>query len=240
MPATAAGQCAHPSITRKLWTETHPPPRLLRCAAPRQWGQRERRQRHQAVPPSPGFTLNDSAGAAERSSAPGQVSAFSPRAMAAQGWSEWLSGLLSGLWPRLPPQPGSHEAFLEEMRVSALLDKEKRKPAGQRDEELVHKLRVERYTLGLANAQVGTAAAAAGLSRGLVPDRQPCALGIPCFIRRSISICTCHLPTSHAGLEAPVQVCRFRLGPHHPHLLRWGAVGDAAHRCVVPRTGRLL
>ncbi|PRW51170.1 E3 ubiquitin- ligase RNF213-like [Chlorella sorokiniana] len=73
--------------------------------------------------------------------------------MAAQSWAEWLSGLVSGLWPRLTPQPGSHEARLEEMRVSALLDKELRKPAGQRDEELVHKLRVERRKLGLANAQ---------------------------------------------------------------------------------------
>ena len=96
--------------------------------------------------------------------------------MAAQGWSEWLSGLLSGLWPRLPPQPGSHEARLEEMRVSALLHKELRKPAGQGDAELVHKLSVERYTLGLANAQVGTAAAAAGLRRGC-SDRHPCAQG---------------------------------------------------------------
>ena len=82
--------------------------------------------------------------------------------MAAQGWSEWLSGLLSGLWPRLPLPPGSHEACLEEMRVSALLDKERRKPAGQRDEELVHKLRVERYTLGLANAQVGDSGGGGG------------------------------------------------------------------------------
>ena len=82
--------------------------------------------------------------------------------MAAQGWSEWLSGLLSSLWPRLPPPPGSHEARLEEMRVSALFDKEMRKPAGQRDEELVHKLRVERYTLGLANAQVGNGGGGGG------------------------------------------------------------------------------
>ncbi|PRW51065.1 hypothetical protein C2E21_5492 [Chlorella sorokiniana] len=73
--------------------------------------------------------------------------------MAAQSWAEWLSGLVSGLWPRLPPQPGSHEAHLEEKRVSALLGKELRKPAGQRDEELVHKLYVETCTLGLANAQ---------------------------------------------------------------------------------------
>ena len=79
--------------------------------------------------------------------------------MASQTWPEWLSGLLSGLWPRLPPEPGSHEAFLEETRAGARLNKELCKPAGQRDEELVHKLRVEFRTLALANAQVGAAAA---------------------------------------------------------------------------------
>ena len=75
--------------------------------------------------------------------------------MAAQGWSEWLSGLLSSLRPRLPPAPGSHEARLEELRLSALLDKELRKPAGQRDEELVRRLRMDMLRLGLASAQVG-------------------------------------------------------------------------------------
>ena len=74
--------------------------------------------------------------------------------MAAQTWPEWLSGLLSRLWPRLPPRPGSHEARLEELRVHALLNKELRKPAGQRDEELVHKLRVETLKRGLENAKV--------------------------------------------------------------------------------------
>ena len=53
-------------------------PRLLRCAAPCQWGQRERRQRHQPVPSSPGFTLSDRA-AAERSCAPCQFSASPAR-----------------------------------------------------------------------------------------------------------------------------------------------------------------
>ena len=74
--------------------------------------------------------------------------------MAAQSWAEWLSGLVSGLWPRLAPSPGTHEAQVEELRVSALLDKELRKPVGQRDEELVHKLRVERCKLGFKNAKV--------------------------------------------------------------------------------------
>ena len=36
-------------------------------------------------------------------------------AMAAQTWSQWLQGLLSGLRP--PPQPGSHEATLEQLRA---------------------------------------------------------------------------------------------------------------------------
>ena len=86
--------------------------------------------------------------------------------MAAQTWPEWLSGLWARLRP--PPPPGSHEAFLQELRLSALLDKELHKPAGQRDEELVHKLRVERYTLGLENSQVGAAAAAAAPAAGRV------------------------------------------------------------------------
>ncbi len=75
--------------------------------------------------------------------------------MAAQTWPEWLAGLLSGLWPRLPPRPGSHEAYLEEVRAGALLNKELRKPEGQRDEELVHRLRVEYRSLQLKNVQVG-------------------------------------------------------------------------------------
>lgn len=70
--------------------------------------------------------------------------------MAAQSWAEWFRGL----WPRLPPTPGSHEARLEELRVFAQLDREARKPVGQRDEELVHKLSMERRKLGLENAQV--------------------------------------------------------------------------------------
>jgi hypothetical protein len=73
--------------------------------------------------------------------------------MAAQSWAEWLSGLVSGLWPRLPPEPGSREALLEQTRLGALLDKELRKPVGQRDEELVHELRLETRKLALKNAQ---------------------------------------------------------------------------------------
>ena len=90
--------------------------------------------------------------------------------MAAQGWSEWLSGLLSSLWPRLPPRPGSHEARLEQMRLTALLDKELRKPAGQRDEELAHKLRVETRKLGLENAKVSSGGGSGG-GRGRVEAR---------------------------------------------------------------------
>jgi hypothetical protein len=73
--------------------------------------------------------------------------------MAAQSWAEWLSGLVSGLWPRLPLEPGSREAILEQKRLGALLDKELRKPVGQRDEELVHELRLETRKLALKNAQ---------------------------------------------------------------------------------------
>ncbi|KAI7838444.1 hypothetical protein COHA_007707 [Chlorella ohadii] len=73
--------------------------------------------------------------------------------MAAQSWPEWLSGLLSSIWPQRPPAPGSHEAHLESLRVGALLTKELRKPAAQRDEELVHKLRVHHRQLELKNAE---------------------------------------------------------------------------------------
>jgi hypothetical protein len=58
---------------------------------------------------------------------------------------------------------------LEERRVGALLDQELRKRPGQRDEELVHTLRVKYCTMQLRNVQVwgcatgrGPAAAAAG------------------------------------------------------------------------------
>ena len=125
--------------------------------------------------------------------------------MAAQTWPEWLSGLLSGLWPRVPPRPGSHEARLEEMRASALLNKELRKPAGQRDEELVHKLRVERNKLGLENAQVSSSGGWRG-SGGRVEAR--CfAHKVPFFHHmHCVERTPATLPTLHAGREAQVQV----------------------------------
>ena len=55
-------------------------------------------------------------------------------------WSEWLAGLWNTL---VPPDPGSKAAKLEEKRLDGLLAREKAKPPGQRDEERIHRLRVE-------------------------------------------------------------------------------------------------
>lgn len=68
-------------------------------------------------------------------------------------WFSWLAGLVSSVWSG-PPAPGTHEAGLEERRAGALLSKELRKPAGQRDEELVHALRVKYRSIQLRNLQV--------------------------------------------------------------------------------------
>ena len=109
-----------------------------------------------------------SAGAAALSSVPPRCPQL-PNAP----WRPSGSGLLSGLWPRLPPAPGTHEAHLEQTRLGALLDQELRKPAGQRDEELVHKLRVDYRTLQLQNAQVGgPPAASAAAAAPDAPQRQ--------------------------------------------------------------------
>ncbi|PSC73258.1 f-box and wd40 domain [Micractinium conductrix] len=66
-------------------------------------------------------------------------------------WLKWLAGLFSSLKPA--PAPGTHESYLEELRVGGLLDKERRKPPGQRDEELVHALRVDYRRRQLKNRQ---------------------------------------------------------------------------------------
>lgn len=74
--------------------------------------------------------------------------------MAGSAWLGWLSGLVSGLswWPEAAP--GTHQARLEEQRLGALLEKEKRKPPGQRDAELEHALRVDYRRRQLQNLQV--------------------------------------------------------------------------------------
>ena len=66
-------------------------------------------------------------------------------------WSEWLAGLWNTLFP---PDPGSKAARLEEKRLDGLLAREKAKPPGQRDEERIHRLRVELLRLRLWNMQV--------------------------------------------------------------------------------------
>ncbi|KAI7836811.1 hypothetical protein COHA_009355 [Chlorella ohadii] len=71
-------------------------------------------------------------------------------------WFAWLSGLVSGLWSPAPV-PGSHEAGLEEHRVGARLDRERRKPPGQRDEELIHALRLDYRRRQLANLEAKVA-----------------------------------------------------------------------------------
>lgn len=75
-----------------------------------------------------------------------------PNKPAMSGFSGWLAGLVSGLWA---PTPGTHESFLEEWRLGALLEKEFMKPPGQRDEELIHRLRVHHARTQLGNAKVG-------------------------------------------------------------------------------------
>lgn len=95
------------------------------------------------------------------------------------GWWGWLAGLLDILGG--PPEPGTPEAQLEELRVGALLRKEAAKPPGQRDEELVHQLAVEHTKRMLANLKVRQRrrrrrrrGARAQLPRvaSLMPDRQ--------------------------------------------------------------------
>ncbi len=81
----------------------------------------------------------------------------------------WLSRLVEGFWSLVP---GTHEAVLEERRAGALLNKELHKPPGQRDEERVHRLRVDYRTRQLQNLQVRplanpAAAAAAAAAAGM-------------------------------------------------------------------------
>ncbi|KAI7837610.1 hypothetical protein COHA_008536 [Chlorella ohadii] len=85
-------------------------------------------------------------------------------------WFAWLSGLVSGLWSPAPV-PGSHEAGLEEHRVGARLDRERRKPPGQRDEELIHALRLDYRRRQLANLE----AKVAGHARSAAAYEQPAA-----------------------------------------------------------------
>lgn len=66
-------------------------------------------------------------------------------------WLAWLSEKFT--FPPNPPEPGTRNALLEQKRVGGQLNPEACKPPGERDEELVHKLRVEYRTWGLANAQ---------------------------------------------------------------------------------------
>ena len=82
-------------------------------------------------------------------------------------WFQRLVDLVSGLWSG-PPAPGSHEAVLEEQRAGAVLEKESAKPPGERDEELLHTLRVSYRRCQLQNLQVRSAAAP---PVGLVPAK---------------------------------------------------------------------
>lgn len=68
-------------------------------------------------------------------------------------WWQWLTGLWNSL--RGPPDPGTHEAWLEELRVGALLNKEAAKPPGERNEERIHQLELRHTTLKLENVEVG-------------------------------------------------------------------------------------
>lgn len=74
--------------------------------------------------------------------------------MAGSTWLEWLPGVVSGLIWGPEAAPGTHQAGLEQKRVGALLEKEKRKPPGQGDEELIHALRVDYRRRQLLNLQV--------------------------------------------------------------------------------------
>ena len=65
-------------------------------------------------------------------------------------WLGWLAKVL-GIWDG-SPFPGTHASVLEELRLGALFEKERRKPPGQRDEELVHALTVQYRKRQLLNA----------------------------------------------------------------------------------------
>lgn len=94
------------------------------------------------------------------------ATAACPAADAApQSWFDWLSRLFSGLSAPRPPEPGSHEADLEEIRLSALLEQERRKPEGERDEELVHRLTVDWRRTQLENARVRRGECCGGKAR---------------------------------------------------------------------------
>ena len=80
---------------------------------------------------------------------------------AVTSWWDWLAELWDSL--RGPPEPGTPEAQLEELRVGALLRKEAAKPPGQRDEELVHQLEVEHTRRMLANLKVGRCGGGGGV-----------------------------------------------------------------------------
>ncbi|KAL4447526.1 hypothetical protein ABPG75_004745 [Micractinium tetrahymenae] len=88
-------------------------------------------------------------------------------------WFGWLGGLVSGLVSS-PPAPGTHEATLEELRVGALLNKEALKPAEQRDEERVHKLRVEYRQRQLANTQARVVHCATNAALAEMPATRQC------------------------------------------------------------------
>lgn len=91
-------------------------------------------------------------------------------------WFGWAAGLVSGLWAS-PPAPGTHDGRLEETRVGALLHKEREKPEGERDEELVHTLRVTYRKLQLANLQADAERYDRSASLFEQPAAQECCAG---------------------------------------------------------------
>ena len=98
-------------------------------------------------------------------------------------WFWWLNGLVTAVLGPAVPAPGTHEARLEEMRVGALLTNEACKPAGQRDEELVHRLKVDYRQRQLANARVGVKdgrRTAGGARRACRPVASRLALPLRC------------------------------------------------------------
>lgn len=69
---------------------------------------------------------------------------------ASRTWLEWLAGV----WNSLLRPAGSPGAWNEEERVAALLEVERAKPPGQRDEARVRQLEVQHGKLQLENVQV--------------------------------------------------------------------------------------
>ena len=119
-------------------------------------------------------------------------------------WFGWLDGLVTAVFVPAAPAPGSHEARLELLRVGALLDKEACKPAGQRDDELLYRLKVEYRKRQLATSQVSWQQAAGG--RGCVGRLGGSASSVPSVASTGCAALAVRCPAHTVPLRAASRV----------------------------------